>query len=304
MRDGMDALRGQGIIPMEPFGALPCPREVETLAFVTSIGRLTAIRSRPGTDSDVIRGQALLVPGFTGSKEDFYDLLPLLSRRGWDVWAISQRGQADSSSPAGVDSYGRGRTAEDVIEVARRISVVGGGVPLHLVGHSFGGTVAQAAVIARPEAFTSLSLMSSGPHGWPGRKAALRQRLLDHPGGDLWRLDNPDLASVRDDELDVTDLFQRQRSERTSRDELIGAIDQLADVHDTTEEIAGTGLPVLVLHGEHDSRAWPREWQRLMARRLHARYEVIPGAGHCPNQEKPNETAGLLDDFWSHADGR
>lgn len=85
---------------------------------------------------------------------------------------------------------------------------------------------------------------------------------------------------------------------RTSVDSLLGAIDILADPADSTPELAVTALPVLVAHGAHDD-AWPQEWQRTMAERLGARYEVIAGAGHLPNQENPVATADLLSDFWS-----
>lgn len=288
---------GDRICPGSVFGSLPKPRSVECMVIHATVGPLTAIhRQARGT----AKGTALFVPGFTGSKEDFYDLFPLLGDLGWDCWAISQRGQGDSVAPAGPCAYGRRQTAADVCEVAGIIGDHVGRERIHLLGHSFGGTVAQAAAIADHSRFASLTLMSSGPHGWPGRKADLRQRLLDHPGGDLWRLDNPDRASVADEDLDPDERFFRTRSEHTGHDQLIGAIDQLADVHDTTEEIRQTHLPCLIFHGVHDNQAWPQEWQRRTATLLDARYEIIDDAGHCPNNDNPAATARLLDDFWMH----
>ena len=52
------------------------------------------------------------------------------------------------------------------------------GDPLHLVGHSFGGLVTRAAVLAEPALFTSLTLLGSGPAKLSGRRAD----LLDHLG--------------------------------------------------------------------------------------------------------------------------
>ncbi|MEK0307219.1 alpha/beta fold hydrolase [Bifidobacterium favimelis] len=280
-----------------PFGDLPVPGNVEVLVIHAPVGDLTALHCPKGARGE--RGTALLIPGFTGSKEDFYQMIPLLGEAGWDVWAYSQRGQADSVAPPGRCAYDRGSTAADALDVARIIIEQTGVKRVHLLGHSFGGVVAQAAALTGPGLFASLTLMSSGPHGWPGRKADIRQRLLDHPGGDLWRLDNPDRASMPDEDLGTQDRFQRLRAERTSRDQLIGAIDQLADLHDRTEQLAATGLPVLVFHGEDDDNAWPQDWQARMARLLGARYEIIPGAGHCPNIDRPEATAALLDDFWA-----
>ena len=52
------------------------------------------------------------------------------------------------------------------------------GEPLHLLGHSFGGLVTRAAVLAEPGLFTSFTLLGSGPSRLTGRRAD----LLDHLG--------------------------------------------------------------------------------------------------------------------------
>jgi pimeloyl-ACP methyl ester carboxylesterase len=260
------------------------------------VGELTALHAAPSGPS---RGTALLVPGFTGSKEDHRVLLPLLAERGFDAWAISQRGQGDSVSLPRVADYGLDLLAGDLHQV---VDLIGG--PVHLLGHSFGGTVASAAAVADPARFRSLTLLCSGPHGWPGRKADLRARLLAAGGAaDLWSLDNPELAwslaQGEPVELDPEAEFHRQRSLATSTAQLIAAIDILADTTDVTPALAATGLPVLVAHGEHDDIAWPQSWQRRTAEQLGGRYAVLPGAAHSPNLEAPAATADLLADFWA-----
>ncbi|MCH4160281.1 alpha/beta fold hydrolase [Bifidobacterium sp.] len=282
----------------QAFGCLPIPDNVQALVIDATVGPITAIHA-PVAEGTPAKGTALFIPGFTGSKEDFYDIFALLPGLGWDVWAYSQRGQGDSVAPQGVQAYGRDQTATDALEIAGIITEASGCDGIHLLGHSFGGLVAQASVIKNPKPFRSLTLMSSGPHGWPGRKADLRERLLDSKGVDLWRLDNPDKADWPDSKLDVLQRFLRERSERTSTEQLLGAIDQLANVHDTTFEVKDTKLPVLVFHGEDDNWAWPQEWQHRMAKLIGARYEIIPDAAHCPNGENPVPTAALLDEFWS-----
>ena len=72
---------GDRICPGSVFGSLPKPRSVECMVIHATVGPLTAIhRQARGT----AKGTALFVPGFTGSKEDFYDLFPLLGDLGRD----------------------------------------------------------------------------------------------------------------------------------------------------------------------------------------------------------------------------
>ncbi|MFT8533671.1 alpha/beta fold hydrolase [Bifidobacterium aquikefiri] len=286
------------IRPGQAFGGLPVPPSVEILDVTMSAGELTALHASPVVGEQV-KGSVLCIPGFTGSKEDFYPILPLLAELGWDVWVYSQRGQADSFAPEGQRSYTREQDASDACALAKIISSAVGVVRVHLLGHSFGGLVAQAAAIAHAERFESLTLMSSGPHGWAGRHDLDRKMLLDNPESDLWTLNNPSKADAPDSELDELQRFLRTRSKRTSRDQLLQTIDELAKVHDTSFEVKATGLPVLVFHGENDNWAWPQEWQRRMARIIGARYEIIPDAAHGPQSENPGLTATLLDDFWS-----
>ncbi|MFT8704845.1 alpha/beta fold hydrolase [Bifidobacterium aquikefiricola] len=286
------------IRPVPAFGGLPVPPSVEILGVTTPAGELTVAHASPLVGENV-KGSILAIPGFTGSKEDYYPILPLLARLGWDVWAYSQRGQADSFAPEGQQSYTREQDAADACAMAKIISSAVGVVRVHLLGHSFGGLVAQAAAIAHPERFESLTLMSSGPHGWPGRHELDRRILLDNPESDLWTLNNPSKATVPDAELDVLQRFLRTRSKRTSRDELLQTIDELAKIHDTSFAVKDTGLPVLIFHGENDNWAWPQEWQHRMARIIGARYEIVPDAAHGPQSENPGLTATLLDDFWS-----
>src|SRR5699024_9066006 len=99
-----------------------------------------------------VRGTALLIPGFTGSKEDFLGVLPLLADRGWNALTYSQRGQADSAAPAGVDAYRLDEFAQDAVTIVRTLVAERGG-PVHLLGHSFGGIVAREALISDPRLF-------------------------------------------------------------------------------------------------------------------------------------------------------
>lgn len=275
---------------IEPFGSLPVPPGDDVVGLPARVGVLTALHAAPDGEA---RGTVLVVPGYTGSKEDFRDFLPLLAARGWDAWIYSQRGQGDSAAPAGADAYALAAFAADAVEVA---GLVGSGRPVHLIGHSFGGVVARAATIASPASFASLTLLCSGPHGWPGRHEETTEIVSRDGSLGLWYRDNPGTRGVPDADLPPELAFLRLRAERTSRDNLLAGAELLRSQPDTTAALGATGVPVLVAHGEHDDK-WPIPDQRDMAERLGAHYAVIPGGGHLPQVEAPEATARTLDAF-------
>ncbi|MEY3737021.1 MAG: hypothetical protein RLZZ251_737, partial [Actinomycetota bacterium] len=56
-------------------------------------------------------------------------------------------------------------------------------------------------------------------------------------------------------------------------------------------------IPAHVVFGENDD-VWPLDEQREMARQLGADLTVLPGCGHCPNEENATLTADTLSRFW------
>jgi pimeloyl-ACP methyl ester carboxylesterase len=251
-------------------------------------GPIATLRS--GADGAVV----LLVPGYTGSKEDFRLVVEPLSAQGFSVIAIDQRGQHESPGPDDPEVYSIEALARELLAV---IAAVGG--PVHLVGHSFGGLVARAAVIRSPASVRSLTLLSSGPaalHSPRTEAVALLRPLLETEGHTAVA----DLLDAMADPAEPPDLraFLRRRFLATNPIGLVAMADALASEPDRVGELASAGVRVLVAYGENDD-AWPPAVQAEMAERLGSAHAVITGAAHSPAVENPDDTVAALAAFFA-----
>ncbi|NEK57277.1 alpha/beta hydrolase [Geodermatophilus sabuli] len=268
-------------------------------SFAGGAGPLTAL----DTGGAAERGTVLMVAGYTGTKEDFAPLLAPLCAAGHRVVALDQRGQFESPGPDDPARYGVPELGADLVAVARQLldETPGG---LHLVGHSFGGLVSRAAVLADPAVFTSLTLLGSGPSRLVGPRAQLLEHLaplLDAGGVQLVHETLEQLAMTDPQAQEVpapTREFLTRRFLRNNEAALRGMADAMTSEPDRVAELAATGVPVLVAHGAADD-AWTPAAQADMAARLGARYEVIPGSIHSPSIENPVRTLEVLVDFWA-----
>jgi pimeloyl-ACP methyl ester carboxylesterase len=243
------------------------------------------------------------VAGYTGSKEDFAPLLTPIADAGLRAVAIDQRGQFESPGPDQPAEYSVAELAADVVTVAQRLRAESSG-PLHLLGHSFGGLVTRAAVLAEPALFDTLTLLGSGP----GRITGPRAELLDHlfplleAGGVQLVSDTLEQLAMTDPRAQAvpapTREFLTRRFLANSAAGLRGMADAMLAEPDRVAELAATGIPVLVAHGIADD-AWSPAAQADMAARLGARHEVIMHAVHSPSIENPARTCAVLLSFWA-----
>lgn len=237
------------------------------------------------------RGSILLVPGWTGSKEDFTPVLPLLAAIGYDVITFDQRGQYES--PGGADDdYSLTALAADALALA---DVGLQDERFHLLGHSFGGLVSQTLTIEHPERVRTLSLLCSGPGA-----------LGDSPTRPLVRIYNAigkvpllQIHQLREQGIkrpaQIT-AFLAKRFTANAAASLKAMTQHLIDAPDRVDEVAATGVPCWVGRGETDD-AWPHDAQAEMAHRLGTEIVVLPSAAHSPAVEAPEEFVDDWRDF-------
>ncbi|WP_427889768.1 alpha/beta fold hydrolase [Kribbella sp. GL6] len=272
-----------------PDGVHPVTLETERGSFAT----LTAVPSI-GTPL----GTVLLVPGWTGSKEDFTPLVDHLCRYGWRTVAVDQRGQYETAGPNDKSAYSLAELGADVVAMSKAL----GGFS-QLVGHSFGGLVAREAVLTDPSVFSTISLLCSGPGAFTDEATLQSLQML------AYGLENLPIEQVYDLKLDHDSqapgyvappedvaAFLRKRFTSNVPTSLAEITRRLTDAEDKTELLAKTTVRKQVLHGATDD-GWPIPAQQAMAAALGVEAEVIPDAGHSPAIDQPAKTARMLVDF-------
>jgi len=293
---------------------LRLPEEVRRVTVETARGSFAALEALPATGL-AERQPALLIPGYTGSKEDFLPVLGPLARAGRRVIAIDMRGQYESPAAADAGGYSLPALAADVALIADALGALRsdgaerpGARHIHLLGHSFGGLVARELLLAQAARVGSLTMMSSGPGALTGPRAAVLRAVLSQlepapPGGlaaevrRIWDTQLEPAAIADGTPAEVID-FLRTRMLRSCPTGLWSMGHGLLGCPDRTSALATMGAPLLVIYGENDD-AWEPSVQDQMAHRLGAERVCIPGAAHSPAVEAPETVASALTMFWN-----
>ena len=274
------------------------PVEVSEVKLKAGNKELGALVTEP---ESIHAGTIVFVPGWSGSREDFVAVLPLLSSLGWHCFSIDQNGQPASYGSNKLEDFSLESFAQDLIDIANSFSE-----PINLIGHSFGGIVAQYAASKSPQSFASVTLLCSGTgplpkENWGGLPALVQAVESGRSLAFIWFVKTLVLTILR--KQSFSKPVRRWRKERwlnTNPLSLKVMSELLMKVENVTEKLKVTlskhKLPILVMRGENDD-AWPRKEQLEMAQTLNATFIEILGAAHSPARELPDKTAIELDTF-------
>lgn len=236
---------------------------------------------------DPAHPRVVLLPGATGSKEDFVLLAPLLRDAGYFVESYDLAGQYQSAE-AGPGEDG---TYDYALFVADLIAFLeAGSTPVHVLGYSFAGIVAELALAERPELFATLTLLGAPPEPgqafrgvrWIGKLSYL---LPAHRIASLviWGIVT-NKNKVRSGRLALVRMRFQYTSQR-SFDDIVRLMKHTPDVRAV---LATAGIPILIAVGDND--LWRHSLHRGLADRIGAELRVYR-TGHSPCETTPHQLA-------------
>jgi 3-oxoadipate enol-lactonase len=232
----------------------------------------------------------------TNWREQIEALAPEFTAAAWDA-----RGYGDSDDYDG--PFAMATVSDDVVRVLDAL----GADTAHLVGLSMGGLIAQDVLARHPARVrsavlcdTSRGRTSAQSDEWVETFLAMRRAPL------LAGKTPADIAPKVTEGLvgrAATPAVRQRLVESLSALRTDGYLKALETVtrYEPILDHASVGVPCLVVVGE-DDRVTPLRAARSLARRIPgARLEVIPGAGHLSNIERPDVFNAVLLDFLRNA---
>ncbi|GGV26148.1 alpha/beta hydrolase [Streptomyces filipinensis] len=258
------------------------------MAMVDARGiRLHVQRMAPAGDSTP-RGTVVLVHGLlTDSLASYYfTVAPAFAAAGLDVVMYDLRGHGRSERPP--DGYTLDHNIDDLEALLDRLAVTG---PVHLVGNSYGGTIAFGFAARHPERAAGLVLIESEPAtaAW----AAKLGRILDRVMTELAH-NEPDAVAWITAHRGHNTARLAKGAARLARETTLGR-DIPASRVLTEAAVRAVRCPVLGVYGGESDLAGLVPLMRALLTDYRA--VVLPGYEHSVLVEAPTAVGGHILDL-------
>ncbi|MDH6135656.1 pimeloyl-ACP methyl ester carboxylesterase [Kitasatospora sp. MAA4] len=204
----------------------------------------------------------------------YFTLAPALAAAGLDVLMYDQRGHGRSGRPP--TGYRLEHFADDLETLLDRLEVTG---PVHLVGNSFGGTVAFALAARRPEQVLSILAIESEPASaaWAAKLDGILRRA------EIELLKKSTLAWVAAKRGPHTARLARSAGRLLAETSLAREIP--ASRLPADAELRAISCPVLTVYGTRSDLAAQADW--LDGLLGDCRSTFVPGQEHSVLVETP-----------------
>jgi 3-oxoadipate enol-lactonase len=214
----------------------------------------------------------------------FWDVQIEALRHEYDVVALDLPGHGRS----------RARAADIDIEtlcaaLATAIADLGAG-PVHLIGLSVGGLLAQSIALDRPDLVRSLVLIDTAACFSAAGQTAMRERATTVRRSGMAAI-LPDLFGhwfMPETSVQRPHLVDRATKVLLRDDpDVHAALWEMIAAFDVSDRLKQITTPTLVLVGEHDASSPVSSAQQLRDAIVSARLHIIPGAAHLSAIESP-----------------
>lgn len=250
----------------------------------TGAVRLHVQRIGPGAGRPATATVVLVHGLLTDSLASYYfTVAPAFAAAGLDVVMYDLRGHGRSERPA--EGYTLDDNVDDLEALLERLGVTG---PVHLVGNSYGGTIAFGFAARRPERAASVSLIESEPAtaAWAVKLGGILDRVVtelahNEPDAIRWITAHRGHNTAR----------LAKGAARLARDTTLGR-DIPASRVLTDDQIAAVSCPVLGLYGGDSDLAGLAPW--LESALPDCRTVVIPGHEHSVLVEAAGTVGGHI----------
>ena len=235
----------------------------------------------------------VMFPGAGNIRDEYRYMAPVLAESGARVVTADLRGHGESS--ADWPSYGMVETSADLVALLHHLDAGSATV----VATSFAPTAALWAAAEHPELIANLVLISAHLEAariWERIPFSL---MLRGPlAGKMWasqfRKWHPGAppADLDEQAARLVDMFSDPQRRRAARETLVAHRDGLA------ERIEQVDARTLVVMGGADSHFKnPTGEGESIAAQTGGSLRVVPGAGHYPHVEFPDDVADAIKDF-------
>jgi pimeloyl-ACP methyl ester carboxylesterase len=239
-----------------------------------------------------------MINGLGAARGSWHLQVPALAER-YRVYTYDNRDVGETGPGEETSGYGIDRFARDAVGLIESLQTG----PVHVIGASMGGAIAQELALARPDLVRSVQIVCSWPHTDPWlAELILQWKSMFFAMGAFdwarntwvwvfthrWFRDPEKMAGLRRD---------AESNPNPQTPEMFGRQCDAIVPFDVREDLAAISAPTHVIAGEEDIFTPQRFSQEIAAAIPGSAFSILPAVGHGMFWETPEAFNAALLDF-------